>query len=237
MKKKADTPILSFTDVDFSYEKNLPHVLRDISFSLAPHTITAIVGASGSGKSTILRLAAGLLKPSEGEVVSDAMTRMVFQNSALLPWQTARENVLFGLLASDHSKTSKEKRVASALNALGMKKLAHMYPRDLSGGERQRVGIARAIVDDPELLLLDEPFSALDILTTEKLSTLLQDIFAKKKMTMLMVSHSIENAVFLADRILVVKHGKIAEDITVPFPRPRTTLTDEMLSLVKKIEL
>lgn len=237
-KSKILSPVaLSFTDVDFSYEKNLPLVLTDITFSIPRHTITAIVGASGGGKSTILRIVAGLISPTNGSVNLPLETRMIFQNSALLPWLTSYENVLFGLLATALSPAVQERRVKAALSVLGVTQLSNHYPRDLSGGERQRVGIARAIVSEPELLLLDEPFSALDIDTTATLTGLLEHLFTKKRVTMLMVSHSIENAVQLADRILVCKGGEIKEDIVVPFPRPRAVLTPEMLAFAHSIKL
>ena len=237
MRKKKVTTALSFSDVDFTYDPHLPLTLHDISFTIESGTLTAIVGESGSGKSTILRLAASLIAPTLGEVKNDLLTRMVFQNSALLPWLTARENVLFGLLASDLTDTMRERRASSALASVDMRRLEHKYPRDLSGGERQRVGIARAMASEPELLLLDEPFSALDILTTLKLTELIETIRTKNNTTMLMVSHSIENAVQLADRILVCKAGAIIDDVPIPFPHPRPALTPEMMALVKKIKL
>lgn len=236
-KKKRSTPALVYTDVDFAYEKTLPLVLNDITLTIERKSITAIIGASGSGKSTILSLAAGLITPTNGTVTLPLRTRMIFQNGALLPWQTAYENVWFGLLSTSLSDTTKSRRTHAALSSLGVLHVQDHYPRDVSGGERQRIGIARAIISEPELLLLDEPFSALDVDTTLHLTNLLEDICMKKHMTMLMVSHSVENAVQLADRILVCKNGTLVQDMTVPFARPRKTMTPEMLVFAKNITL
>ena len=236
-KQKQLPFALTLTDVDFAYTPHLPHVLHDVSLTLVPNTITAIVGASGSGKSTILRLAAGLIEPTTGSIARPLTTRMIFQNGALLPWLTAYENVAFGLLESAQGDEAKERLILKTMKALGVLPLEHHYPRDLSGGERQRVGIARALVAEPELLLLDEPFSALDIDTTAALTHILETLFAKKKMTMLMVSHSIENAVELADRILVCKAGKLTADISVPLPRPRSAHMKSVLELARSISL
>jgi len=236
-KRKQLSAALTLTDVDFAYAPHLPHVLHDVSLTLLPNTITAIVGASGSGKSTILRLAAGLIEPTTGSIARPLTTRMIFQNGALLPWLSAYDNVAFGLLESALDDEAKERLILKTMKALGVLPLEHHYPRDLSGGERQRVGIARALVAEPELLLLDEPFSALDIDTTAALTEILETLFAKKKMTMLMVSHSIENAVELADRILVCKAGKLTADISVPLSRPRSAHMKSVLELARSISL
>lgn len=236
-KRKQLSPALTLTDVDFTYAPHLPHVLHDVSLTLAPNSITAIVGASGSGKSTILRLAAGLIEPTTGTTLRPLSTRMIFQNGALLPWLTAYDNVALGLLNSADDDGVKERRILKTMKSLGVLPLEHHFPRDLSGGERQRVGIARAIVAEPELLLLDEPFSALDIDTTRALTEILETLFTKKKVTMLMVSHSIENAVELADRILVCKAGALIADINVPLPRPRSAHMHQVLALARSISL
>ncbi len=228
---------LTLSDVDFSYATHLPHVLHDLSLTLEPNTITAIIGVSGSGKSTILRLAAGLIEPTTGSIARPLSTRMIFQNGALLPWLSAYNNVALGLLHSIESDETKERRILKTMKALGVLALRDHFPRDLSGGERQRVGIARALVAEPELLLLDEPFSALDIDTTRALTDILETLFAKKKITMLMVSHSIENAVELADRILICKNGVLTADIAVPLPRPRSAHMHQVLALARSISL
>ena len=164
-----ETPILSFENVSFSYEPHSPVIMHDLSFELPPRSFTVIVGASGGGKSTLLDLAIGLQKPTSGKVTNNARTRMIFQNAALLPWRTVRENMHLGFTGTIGTKKEHEKRIHDELANLGLAEFADVYPRDLSGGQRQRVGIARALVSDPELLLLDEPFSALDVETIEHL--------------------------------------------------------------------
>jgi NitT/TauT family transport system ATP-binding protein len=228
--------VLSFENVSFSYEPHLPLIMRNVSFELAPKTFTAIVGPSGGGKSTMLNLAVGLKKPTSGVVTNNARTRMIFQNAALLPWRTVKENVHLGFSGTKGSKKEHEKRIHEELANLGLAEFANAYPRDLSGGQRQRVGIARALVSDPELLLLDEPFSALDVETTEHLSLELLDIFAKRDITMLMVSHNIEDAVMLADEVFVFSGGCISHRIPISLPRPRNRESQTMEHLVKQVK-
>lgn len=215
-------PLVTFSDVSFAYEPHLPTVFEHVSFAVAKESLTVMVGPSGCGKSTLLRLASFLDAPQSGIVGNTARTRMVFQGAALLPWYTARENVEIGLTGMKLNPEDKKSRALDALRELGIEALAESYPRHLSGGQRQRVGIARALVSEPELLLLDEPFSALDIETTRKLSEEVLRIHREKHMTMIMVSHSIEDAVLLADTILVVSDKHITDTITIPLPYPRS---------------
>jgi NitT/TauT family transport system ATP-binding protein len=228
--------ILSFENVSFSYEPHLPLIMRNVSFDLAPKTFTAIVGPSGGGKSTLLNLTVGLQKPISGVVTNNARTRMIFQNAALLPWRTVKENVHLGFSGTKGSKKEHEKRIHEELANLGLADFANVYPRDLSGGQRQRVGIARALVSDPELLLLDEPFSALDVETTEHLSLELLDIFTNRNITMLMVSHNIEDAVMLADEIFVFSGGVISHRVPISLPRPRNRESQAVEHLVKRVK-
>ena len=214
-------PILSFNDVSFAYDRSLPTVLHDVSFSLKPRSFTAIVGPSGGGKSTLLRLAIGLDRPTRGTVVNAARTRMVFQSGALLPWLTALENVKLAFADQPKGEAAENREAHAALAELGIREFADAYQRNLSGGQRQRVGIARALVAAPELMLLDEPFSALDTETTARLVEEVERLYREKNMTFLMVSHSIEDAVILADEILVVGNGGIAGTVAVEIPRPR----------------
>jgi NitT/TauT family transport system ATP-binding protein len=229
------SPILTFNNVSFAYEPHLPVVMHDVSFELAPRSFTAIVGPSGGGKSTLLRLAVSLVNPTKGTITNTARTRMIFQNGALLPWRTVKENVHLGFSGVPGSKHVHAKRAHDELAALGLSDFAHVYPRDLSGGQRQRVGIARALVSDPELLLLDEPFSALDVETTERLSEELLQIFADRNMAMLMVSHSIEDAVLLADEVFVYSGGTISHKVPIHLSRPRNREDAEVEHLVKEI--
>ncbi len=228
-------PILSFKDVSYRYDKRLPEVLRDISFTLLKSTFTVIVGPSGSGKSTILSLAVGLEKPNKGTITLNARTRMIFQSGALLPWRTVLENVLLGATGMKLTRHAAEHTAHAALTDLGIDSFADAYPRDLSGGQRQRVGIARALVSAPELLLLDEPFSALDAETSERLGEEVERLRAEKGMTMLMVSHSIEDAVRLADEIFVVAARGVKERVRVALPRPRDMHGREAIELVQKV--
>ncbi|HEX7651597.1 MAG TPA: ABC transporter ATP-binding protein [Candidatus Paceibacterota bacterium] len=214
-------PILSFNDVSFAYDRTLPTVLHDVSFSLKPRSFTAIVGPSGGGKSTLLRLAIGLDKPTRGTVVNTARTRMVFQSGALLPWLTALQNVKLAFADKPTGEAAENREAHAALAELGIREFADAYPRNLSGGQRQRVGIARALVAAPELMLLDEPFSALDTETTARLVEEVERLYREKDMTFLMVSHSIEDAVVLADEILVVGKGGLQGKVEVDIPRPR----------------
>lgn len=229
-------PILSFNDVHFSYEPHGPETIHGVSFELPRNSFTVIVGPSGSGKSTILRLVTGLDVPEKGHIENQARTRMIFQGGALLPWQTVLENVEVGFTGRTISEAQKNHDAMAALKELGIDTLADQFPRHLSGGQRQRVGIARALVSNPELLLLDEPFSALDIETTKRLSDEILRIHSEQSMTMLMVSHSVEDAVLLADTILVFKDGVITEKISVPTARPRRRDDPEVLDLIKKVQ-
>jgi sulfonate transport system ATP-binding protein len=213
----------------------MPAVLHAVSFALAPGTFTVIVGSSGGGKSTLLRLAAGLDAPTAGIVKNGARTRMIFQNAALLPWLSALDNVLIGTTDINGTKAEKKAKALAALAEIGLAEHAAKLPRELSGGQRQRVGIARALVSEPRFLLLDEPFSALDFETSEKLSQEVLDIFAQKGITMLMVSHSIEDAVLLADEIFVCAGGTIAERVNVPLERPRSRADAHVLSLISQV--
>ncbi|MDR3547660.1 MAG: ABC transporter ATP-binding protein [Candidatus Pacebacteria bacterium] len=234
--QSANRPALTFDKVSFAYEPHLPVVVHDVSFALKSRSFTAIVGPSGGGKSTLLRLATGLEKPTRGTVTNPSRTRMIFQNAALLPWRTVKENVHLGFTGTPGSRKEHEKRIHDELANLGLAGFANVYPRDLSGGQRQRVGIARALVSDPDLLLLDEPFSALDVETTQRLSEELLQIFADRNITMLMVSHSIEDAVLLADEILVFSGGVISHTVPVTCARPREREDSRVEDLVKKVK-
>jgi ABC-type nitrate/sulfonate/bicarbonate transport system ATPase subunit len=232
----ASKSILSFDGVKFAYDKTLPEVIHGVSFDLAPGSFTVIVGASGSGKSTILRLAIGLDKPTHGTVVLSERTRMIFQSGALLPWATVLENVCIGFTGLALPIVEQRKRALARLEELGIAHLAGAFPRALSGGQRQRVGIARALVSEPGLLLLDEPFSALDTDTSERLAQELLKICGKQDMTMFMVSHSIEDAVILADSIFVFKDGVITHTVPVSIPTPRRRDDPAVIKLVREIK-
>ncbi len=189
------------------------------------------MGPSGCGKTTLLRLLAGLLPPDQGEVrLNDQLLRepcsdigLVFQTANLLPWRNVFDNILLPLQIQGIPKTQANERVEQALTMVGLSDFADAYPRELSGGMQQRVAIARALVYEPEILLLDEPFGALDALTRERLNLELLQLWQASRKTVVMVTHNIQEAVFLADRVLVLSQrpGRVTADISINLPRPR----------------
>jgi NitT/TauT family transport system ATP-binding protein len=210
-------------------------VLHDVSFSLEKKSFTILVGPSGCGKSTLIKLVAGLTQASGGSLNAPQKMSMVFQNGALLPWYSALENVLLALDSVQGLPLYKEKHALDALAMMNIKELASKYPRDLSGGQRQRVGIARALVSEPELLLLDEPFSALDAETTEALHSELLNIWKSSDITILMISHSLEEAVALGERILVMHAGRIIHEHNVRLEYPRDPTTEIFAKYIASI--
>jgi len=223
-------------------------VLADIDVTLPEGEILGLLGRSGSGKSTLLRIAAGLIKPTSGEVRyrgapltgPAAGIAVVFQTFALYPWLTVLENVELGLDALTLPLEEARRRALSAIDLIGLDGFQSAYPRELSGGMRQRVGFARAIVADPLLLLMDEPFSALDVLTAETLRTDFLDLWIEHQLpskAVLMVTHNIEEAVLMCDRILVLgtNPGHIASEIPVPLPQPRNRLDAAFRRIVDEI--
>jgi NitT/TauT family transport system ATP-binding protein len=206
-------------------------VLDDVSFDVPATGITAVLGPNGSGKSTLLRLVAGLLTPDAGTIeidgaaVADADQRvgLVFQEPRLLPWRTAIDNVAFPLELAGVGGAERRERARSLLDLVGLRAFERAYPHQLSGGMRQRAAIARALARDPQILLLDEPFSALDALTRERFNAELLDIWQRTGTTILIVTHSIAEAVFLADEVVVLtaRPGRVAGRVAVPLGRPR----------------
>jgi NitT/TauT family transport system ATP-binding protein len=223
-------------------------VLDDVNLTIKSGEMVGLLGRSGSGKSTLLRIVAGLLKPTAGDVQwrgkdllgpADGIA-MVFQSFALFPWLTVQENVELGLEAQGIAKDEREKRAEDAIDLIGLGGYENAYPKELSGGMRQRVGLARALVVHPDLLLMDEPFSALDVLTAETLRTDLIDLWSEQKLpikSILMVTHNIEEAVLMCDRILVFSSnpGRVAHELAVPFPHPRNRLDPEFRKMVDEI--
>lgn len=201
--------------------------LDEVSFEVYPREFVCVLGPSGSGKSTILRILAGLLAPTAGEVIFSAGPQpkigMVFQEANLMPWRSVIKNLTLPLeLAGLETEAAREK-AGDMINLVGLDGFEEYWPRDLSGGMAQRVAIARALIHDPDLLLLDEPFGSLDALTRERMWTELSHIWQAKQKTVLMVTHSISEALFLADRVLVLtqRPGKVKLDLEVELPRPR----------------
>ncbi|WP_157217102.1 ABC transporter ATP-binding protein [Flavisphingomonas formosensis] len=222
-------------------------VIEDVNLTLYEGEIVGLLGRSGSGKSTLLRSIAGLITPDEGDVrfVSDPDRdtpdiAMVFQTFALFPWLTVLQNVELGLEARKVPAQERRDRALAAIDLIGLDGFENAYPKELSGGMRQRVGLARAIVVDPALLLLDEPFSALDVLTAETLRTDLLDLWFEGRMpikSMLIVTHNIEEAVLMCDRILVFSSnpGRVAAEIRVDLPQPRDRLDPAFRAMVDDI--
>ena len=223
-------------------------ILDDVGFTLRTHEIVALLGRSGCGKSTLLRIIAGLMSPSAGAVRIDGHpvdgpsgdVAMVFQSFALFPWLTVLENVELGLEAQGVPPAVRHKRALAAIDLIGLDGFETAFPKELSGGMRQRVGLARALVVHPKLLLMDEPFSALDVLTAETLRTDLIDLWCEGRMpigSILMVTHNIEEAVLMCDRILVFSSnpGRIVADIKVTLPQPRARLDPEFRQRVDDI--
>lgn len=208
------------------------HALDDITLSVSRESFVCLVGPSGCGKSTLLRILAGLLPPSDGRALLDrqpitsAQRRIgiVFQKANLMPWRTVYGNLALPLELATLPPGEIEDRTRAMLELTGLTGFAETYPAALSGGMAQRVAIGRALIHDPEVLLLDEPFGALDALTRETMSEELLRIWAKHRKTVLMVTHSIPEAVLLADRVLVLspRPGRILTDQPVPLPRPRS---------------
>lgn len=205
--------------------------LHQLTFAVADQEFVCILGPSGSGKSTLLRILAGLLPPTEGKAYFESQVitgprrevGFVFQKANLMPWRTVLRNILLPLELSGMPDHEALERVREMIELVGLQGFANALPRDLSGGMAQRVAISRALIHDPKVLLLDEPFGALDALTRERMGTELLRIWQLKRKTILMVTHSISEALFLADRVLVLSHrpGELILDVKVKLPRPR----------------
>lgn len=222
-------------------------VLDDVSLDMKSGEIVGLLGRSGSGKSTLLRIVSGLLKPTAGDVrwrgaplrgPADGVA-MVFQSFALFPWLTVQANVELGLEAKGVARAEREKLAEEAIDLIGLGGYENAFPKELSGGMRQRVGLARALVVHPDLLLMDEPFSALDVLTAENLRTDLIELWSEGRLpvkSVLIVTHNIEEAVLMCDRILVFSSnpGRVAHELTVPFAHPRNRHDPAFRALVDR---
>jgi NitT/TauT family transport system ATP-binding protein len=243
-------PLLELKHVSKSYphaNATLP-VLEDISFSVEEGEFVAMVGPSGCGKSTLLRIINGIVPASAGQILYrgrqvdgiNLECALVFQSFALMPWLTVKANVEMGLEARGVLPAERERMAGVYIDKVGLDGFEEAYPRELSGGMKQRVGFARALAVEPKLLLMDEPFSALDALTAITLREELLDIWQAPDMsvhTIVMVTHIIEEAVELADRIIVLSSnpGKLTADLKVEIPRPRDRRTEPFNHLVDKV--
>jgi NitT/TauT family transport system ATP-binding protein len=227
-------PLLHIRNLSASFRGYLGDLsaLDDVSFEVARGEFVCLIGPSGCGKSTLLRIAAGLLAPSRGEILLEGQVLrtpqkrvgLVFQQPALLPWRTVRDNIALPLEMLRLSPADIQTQTADLLTLVGLVGFEQEYPIHLSGGMAQRTALARALAQNPEVLLLDEPFGALDALTRERMAAELLRIWERDKRTVLMVTHSVEEAALLADRVVVLskRPGHVVEIVEVPLPRPRS---------------
>ena len=231
-----------------SADGNPRKVLDDVDFTLRDREIVALLGQSGSGKSTLLRIMAGLIEADQGDVLYKGQPlygpargiSMVFQSFALFPWLTVQENIELGLEARGISTEERERRAEKAIDLIGLSGFEGALPRELSGGMRQRVGIARALVVEPDVLLMDEAFSALDVLTGERLRDDILDLWEERTIptrAILVVSHNIEEAVLMADRVLVFASdpGRVKYQMNINLPRPRDPNSPEIRGLMDEV--
>jgi NitT/TauT family transport system ATP-binding protein len=223
-------------------------ILAGVDLVVEPHELVALVGPSGCGKTTLLGAVAGFVRPEHGEVRFDGQPvtgtgpqrAMVFQDDAVFPWMRVRTNVAYGLKARGVPRAQRAGLVDAALDLVGLRASAGLWPRQLSGGMRKRVDIARALAVDPPVLLMDEPFGALDMMTKQRLQTEFGAIFERSRMTVLFVTHDLEEAVYLSDRVVVLAPhpGRVAGTLAVPLARPRPAalkLTPEFQDLRRRL--
>lgn len=236
--------MLEIRNLNKIYDKER-YTLKDINLKIEDGQFTCIVGASGSGKSTLLKLIAGLEKPTSGEILLDgekiegpSRDRMVmFQESALFPWLSVIENVKFGMDIAGVSKEAQEEKAMHYLKMVHLEKYKDFAVHQLSGGMKQRVAFARALTMDSKMLLMDEPFSALDKQTTNHLRKELENIWEQTKKTVLLITHSVEESVFFADRVLFLsrRNHDIEKEINIDLPRPRDIKSPEFLAYRSQI--
>src|SRR5215213_574026 len=230
MHPMPQTPILTIRNLSAVFPDNNGglRALEDISFDVSPREFVCVLGPSGSGKTTLLRVLAGLIPPTAGSFMfghgQQPTTGMVFQQANLMPWRTVIENIKLPLEVKQIEESKARMKAHAMIDLVGLQGFEDSLPRDLSGGMAQRVAIARALIHDPDLLLLDEPFGSLDALTRERMWNELSHIWQMRQKTVIMVTHSINESLFLADRVLVLtqRPGRIKTDVEVDLPRPRT---------------
>ncbi len=236
-------PILDLRGISKQFELQGQRIeaLRDATLEVRKGEFVCLIGASGCGKSTLLRIVAGFEQPSRGQALMwDAPITgpgpergMVFQDYGLFPWLTVRNNIGFGPVSRGRSTEEVKDIVERFITLVGLQRFANAYPHQLSGGMKQRVAIARVLANDAEIVLMDEPFGALDAMTRERLQDELLDIWQRTGLTVLFVTHSIEEAIFLADRIVVMSPGpgRIDSELVVPLPRPRDVVASDFNDL------
>jgi NitT/TauT family transport system ATP-binding protein len=248
---KARKVILTVRNLDkvFRQQNKETVALRNINFETHRREFLCVVGPSGCGKSTLIRILAGLEQQSSGDVLLEGYPvkgpgrdrGMVFQGYTLFPWLTVKRNVMFGLEVNGTARGEAEREALQWLALVGLEKFADAYPYQLSGGMKQRVAIARALANQPRILLMDEPFGALDAQTRARMQAYLLEIWRKIDITIVFITHDLDEAIFLADRVLVLKPhpGEVQELIEVPVPHPRTMaqcITPEFLATKARLE-
>lgn len=239
-KLKARDVILEVKGLNKTYKtaKGETVALKNVSFKTHKREFVCVIGASGCGKSTLVRILAGLESYTGGEVLLDGKPitgpgrdrGMVFQGYTLFPWRTVKQNVMFGLEMNNVGSIEAGREADLWLELVGLEKFANAYPHELSGGMKQRVAIARALVNQPRILLMDEPFGALDAQSRAKMQSHLLEIWRNIDITIVFITHDLDEAIFLADRILVLKAhpGEVLELIEVPVPRPRSAMQSSL---------
>jgi ABC-type nitrate/sulfonate/bicarbonate transport system ATPase subunit len=239
---------IELRNISLQYEsaENPVTALQDVSFGVEAAEFLCVVGQSGCGKTTMLNIVAGFLKPTKGEILISGKTvtgkgldrGIVFQDFAqLFPWRTAQRNIEFGLEMKGIAKEERAEIALRFLRLVNLEKFARSYPHELSGGMQQRVAIARALAYNPAVLLMDEPFAALDALTREEMQRFLVDVWRETKKTVVYVTHNVAEAVYLADRVIVFSPhpGTVKAQVKITLPRPRDTLSVEFLEYQKEI--
>ena len=224
---------ISLEQIDFGYsiDPKDPKIIEDFNLSVYDQEFLSIVGASGCGKSTLLNIIAGLLPPTRGKVFLDNHfvgkpgpdRVMVFQDDAVFPWYTVRQNVEYGLNRLNLNPAEKKEIANHYLDLVGLRESQNLFPRQLSGGMRKRVDVARALAIKPQVLLMDEPFASLDVLTKGKLQEEFLNIWNDNRMTVVFVTHDLEEAIYLSDRVVVMSNhpGRVRRVVDIPFTRPR----------------
>ena len=249
MKKRPVTLEVKNLNKEFITPEGSVTALKNINFETYKREFVCVIGPSGCGKSTLIRILAGLETPSSGDVLLDGEVvhgpgpdrGMVFQGYTLFPWLTVKKNVMFGLEMSGRGKKVSEEQALQWIDLVGLSKFCNSYPHQLSGGMKQRVAIARALANQPRILLMDEPFGALDAQTRAKMQSYLHEIWKNIDVTILFITHDLDEAVYLADRVLVLKAhpGEVQEVIEVPVPQPRSAdqlLSPEFLATKRRLE-
>jgi ABC-type nitrate/sulfonate/bicarbonate transport system ATPase subunit len=242
MQKAVDAPApRPKVEVDTSHRYGDLLVHEHIKFDVSANEFICICGPSGCGKTTLLDTLAGILKPTRGQVLIDGAPAdpkrqsisFVFQEPSTFPWLTVRQNVATGLAIRGGAKAEIDRKVDEIINVVGLRGAESFFPYQISGGMKQRVAIARAFATDADLILMDEPFVSLDQPTRERMQQEVLDIWRHRKRTVIFVTHNLEEAVFLGDRIIVLsaKPGRVIADIAVPMPRPRDPVSSEFMEL------